>query len=355
MPGTRLLTGIKVTGAVLVKEGLDQTLTSEEQLSPYNPPVKLLRQELEQLGHAPLTREKTAISAMLVSTQTLSNKIGTFNFRLSPHINAPWPGGFGVFDFSGLLGRGYSHMNDATPQLVNEDFVRTWKLSSVPEFDPDTKAFRATDQVSVTVKRKSGGLLSNVLHDKAHKLIAHRLPVTIKGTGSGFSCFTQAPDGAVPTVQPMMLWIAGGVGITPFMSKWDGIVQIAKANPDHMATDIVLLFAGRDDDISALHHFRSPQVALSDHVKLRIVAFPTAGRSPAEASSARDSLRESPPDTALNMKGRRIGIDDIRSVADLKARDVFMCGPDALMNDCETLFTELGVAAARCHRETFVF
>lgn len=199
-------------------------------------------------------------------------------------------------------------MNDATPQLVNEDFVRTWKLSSVPEFDPDTKAFRATDQVSVTVKRKSGGLLSNVLHDKAHKLIAHRLPVTIKGTGSGFSCFTQAPDGAVPTVQPMMLWIAGGVGITPFMSKWDGIVQIAKANPDHMATDIVLLFAGRDDDISALHHFRSPQVALYDHVKLRIVAFQTAGRSPAEASSARDSLRESSPDTALNIKGRRIGI-----------------------------------------------
>lgn len=192
----------------------------------------------------------------------------------------------------------------------------------MPEFDPDTKALRATDQVSVTVKRKPGGLLSNVLHDNAYKLIAHRLPVTFEGTGSGFLCFTQAPDGAVPTVQPMMLWIAGGVGITPFMSKWDGIVQIAKANPDHMATDIVLLFAGRDDDISALHHFRSPQVALPDHMKLRIVAFQTEGWPPAAARSALDSLRKTVSSNILKLEKRRMGIGDIRSVADLDARDV---------------------------------
>lgn len=58
--------------------------------------------------------------------------------------------------FLGPSDRGYSHTNDAIPHLVNEDVIRTWTLSSALEFDPDTKAFRTTDQVSVTVKRKSG-------------------------------------------------------------------------------------------------------------------------------------------------------------------------------------------------------
>lgn len=220
-------------------------------------------------------------------------------------------------------------MNDAIPHLVNADFIRTWTLSSAPEFDPDTKAFRATDQVSVTVNRKSGGLLSNVLHDKAHKFIAHRLPVTFKGTGSGFKCFTEAPDGTVPTVLPTMLWIAVGVGITPFMSMWDGIVQVARARLDQITTDIVLLFVGRDDDISALHHFRVPQDALPDHVKLRIVAFQTAGPSPAAARPALDSMRKTVSGNILNLKERRMGIDDIPSVADLDAQEVFMSGSDA--------------------------
>ncbi|MBU2980477.1 pyridoxamine 5'-phosphate oxidase family protein [Lentibacter algarum] len=355
MPRVSLVTRIKVTGAVLVNEGLDLTLTSEEQLSPYNPPVKLLRQELEQLGHAPLIHEKTAISATLVSTQTLSDTIMTFNFRLSSPIAAPLPGGFGVFDFSGLLDRGYSHMNEATPQLVNEDFVRTWTLSSAPQFDRNANEFRPTDHVSVTVKCKPGGLLSNVLHDNAHTLIANTLPVAFKGTGAGFTCFAKGPNGTAPTVPPKMLWIAGGVGITPFMSMWDGIVQIAKTNPDLVSTDIVLLFAGRDDDISVLNHFGSQQGSLPGHVKLRIAAFQSVSRSPSAARSAMDSLHEMVPSNILKLEKRRMGIEDIQSVTELNAREVFMCGPDGLMNGTETMLTELGVEQFRRHRETFIF
>ena len=52
MPRVNLLTRIKITGAVFVRCGLNLKLTSEEQPSPYNPPVKYLRAELEQKGHA---------------------------------------------------------------------------------------------------------------------------------------------------------------------------------------------------------------------------------------------------------------------------------------------------------------
>lgn len=355
MPRTNLLTRIKVTGAVLVKEGLNLKLTSEEQFSPYNPPVRLLRQELQQKGHAPLAEGKGALLATLVSTHTLSDSIKTFNFRLSSPINAVLPGGFGIFDFSGLLGRGYSHMNEANPQLVNEDFVRTWTLSSAPKFDQRSKAFRATNHVSITVKRKPGGLMSNLLHDNAGALVTNTLPIAFMGTGAGFTCLEESPDDTGLAVPPKMLWIAGGVGITPFMSMWDGIVQVAKANPNQISTDIALLFAGRDDDINVLNHFSLPQGARPDHVALQISVFQSVGESASPAPSAQDGLREMLSDNLLKLEKRRMGIDDIQSVTDLSAREVFMCGPDSLMNETQTILAELDVEESRCHRETFTF
>jgi len=354
MPRTGLLTRVKVTGALLIKAALNLELTSGEQLSPYNPPVKLLRRELEQMGRVP-SDDAEAISATLVSTQVLSDNIKTFNFKLSTPISALLPGGFGIFDFSGLLDRGYSHMNEANPQLVNEDFVRTWTLSSTPRIDPNTKTFRSSDHVSITVKRKPGGLMSNVLHDNADQFIANNLPVAFKGTGAGFTCFSGGSDGIPLTLPPKMLWIAGGVSITPFMAMWDGILELAQANPDQVSTDIVLLFAGRDDDINVLRHFGSLHGTLPDHVTLRIVALQSVSGSASIARNTRDGLRDTISDSVLKIEERRMGIDDIRSVADLSKREVFMCGPDGLMNRSETMLTELDVEETRRHRETFVF
>ena len=116
MPRVSLLTRIKLTGAVFVKNGLNLKLTSEEQFSPYNPLVKHSRQDLEQMGYAIIALDSTATNtATLVSTQALSDSIKTFNFKLSSPINVPLPGGFGVFDFSDILDVGYSHMNEANP------------------------------------------------------------------------------------------------------------------------------------------------------------------------------------------------------------------------------------------------
>lgn len=356
MPRVSLLTRIKLTGAVFVKNGLNLKLTSEEQLSPYNPPVKHLWQDLEQMEHATVALDSTvANTATLVSTQALSNSIKTFNFKLSSPINAPLPGGFGVFDFSDILDVGYSHMNEANPQLVNEDYVRTWTLSNAPRFDANNNAFRSTDHVSITVKRKPGGLMSNVLHDNVDKLITHKLPVALKGTGAGFTCFSEAPEGIPPSVPSKMLWIAGGVGISPFMSMWDGILEVANAHPDQISTDIMLLFSGRDDGINVLKHFAPQHGSLPKYVRLSIVALQSIRGTPSVAQFARDGLRQALSDNVLRFEQRRMLIDDIQSVADLNDREVFMCGPDALMNWSETTLTELDVDKSRRHRESFIF
>ncbi len=356
MPRVGLLTRIKVTGAVFVRGGLNLKLASPEQLSPYNPPVKYLRAELEQMGHAIEAHDAAIpLTAKLVATKPLSSSISTFEFALSEPIKAPLPGGFGVFDFSDLVDAGYSHMNEKNPQLVNEDYVRTWTLSSAPRYDTENNSFRRADRVSITVKRKPGGLMSNLLHTNAEKLITHKLPVQFMGTGAGFSCFSEAAEGSRPKLPAKMLWIAGGVGVTPFMAMWDGIKQVVKAYPQDQYIDIVFLFSGRDDDIAVLQHFAEQNSSVSDQVTLRIDAFQSAGENPLAAKSARDDLFATFIDQPLKLEERRMHSEDIQSVAHLEMRDVYMCGPEAIMISSEAALNDLGIEESRRHRETFVF
>ncbi|SFG54726.1 pyridoxamine 5'-phosphate oxidase family protein [Sulfitobacter dubius] len=356
MPRTSLLTRIKVTGAVFVRGGLNLKLTSQEELSPYNPPVKLLRTELEQSGHAIKTHISTEVlTATLVSTKTLSLTITTFDFELSQAVQMPLPGGFGVFDFSGLLHAGYSHMNEANPQLVNEDFVRTWTVSNAPDLGADRTGFGRTNRVSVTVKRKPGGLMSNVLHDSADQLLAQALPIQFKGMGAGFTCFSGDAGEGYPKFPEKMLWVAGGVGITPFMAMWDGIQKLAMAHPQKQPIDIVLLFSGRDDDIAVLHHFVLQKCSELDPLRLQIVAFQSAGENLLAGESAWNELRETFAGQSLERKARRMQPEDVKAVAHLGMRDVYMCGPDAMMNSVEAVLDELSIEETRRHRETFVF
>jgi ferredoxin-NADP reductase len=356
MPRVGLLTRIQVTGAVFVKGGLNLRLVSEEQLSPYNPPIRYLRIEMEQLGHLTDAHSgSTSLGATLISTQHLSQSITTFTFELSSSIEAPLPGGFGIFDFSGLLDTGYSHMNEANPQLVNEDYVRTWTLSSAPDFDAEKNLFRPTNRVSVTVKRKPGGLMSNYLHESATQLVKQRLQVGFKGAGAGFSCFTEDPDGGPPRVPAKMLWIAGGVGVTPFMTMWDGVCNVARALPNHVSTDIVLLFSGRDDDISVLTHFLARTDSLPENLNLHVRAFQSVGKTPSKAQSALDALREEFPSAALHVEQRRVHRSDLEAIEDLGDRAVFLCGPDAMMTWCQNTLSELGVDESKLHQESFFF
>lgn len=356
MPRVSLLTRIKVTGAVFIKNGLNLRLISEEQFSPYNPPVKYLRQELEQMGHTVVAHDCAANNtATLVSTHTYSDSIKTFNFKLSSSIQPPLPGGFGVFDFSDILDAGYSHMNEANPQLVNEDYVRTWTLSSAPRFDGNSNTFRSTDHVSITVKRKSGGLISGVLHDNVGKLMAHKLPVVFKGTGRGFSCFSEASDNTAPIVPSKMLWIAGGVGVTPFMAMWDSILEVVASRPDQISTDIVFLFSGRDDDVNILRHFSSQSGSLPKNVQLCILAFHSLSKTSSNAQFAQDDLRKAFSADLLKLYQRRIKIEDIKAITDLNEREVFMCGPDGLLNWYKMTLSDLNVEESRFHRESFTF
>lgn len=356
MPRVSLLTRIQVTGAVFVKGALNLRLVSEEQLSPYNPPVRYLRSELNAMGHvAGVADASDPIEATLVSTKQISDTIRTFTFELSEEIEAPLPGGFGIFDFSKMLDRGYSHMNEANPQLVNEDFVRTWTLSNASEFDAEKGFFRPANRISVTVKRKPDGLMSNFLHEYAARQIEQPMQVDFKGAGVGMSCFAPNPSGGPPTIPEKMLWVAGGVGITPFMAMWDGITKLAKNFPKQMSSEVDLVFSGRGDDINVLRHFLETSSALSDCLKLHVFAFQSAGEASSEAQTALNVLTQEFPNAALCVEQRRVETSDLGTIDDLAAQEVFLCGPDPMTDWANTALRELGVNGTKIHQEQFAF
>ncbi|MEM9451562.1 MAG: pyridoxamine 5'-phosphate oxidase family protein [Cyanobacteria bacterium P01_E01_bin.6] len=363
MPRVSLLTRIRVTGAVFIQQGLNLCMVSDEQLSPYNPPVKYLRQELEQMGHLsqPSIGSDQPLNAKLVSTQKLTESVSTFTFQLSEFIDAPAPGGFGVFDFSGILNSGYSHMNEVNPQMVNEDYIRTWTLSNAPSFDIERKKFTPVNQVSVTVKRKIGGLISNFLHDDAmvhSQGAAQAMELQFKGTGVGFSCFTDTPESLRPNVPSKMLWIAGGVGITPFMSMWDGILNVTSVFPkgeESLSTDIVLLFSGRDDDLGLLRHFLSRINSLTDSIGIRIFAYQSIGVEASKAQDAHDLLIREFPNSPLHIEQRRIRNSDFENIGNLMDREVFLCGPETLMKLAQESLSSLGGDQLKLHQESYFF
>ncbi|MEM7612833.1 MAG: oxidoreductase, partial [Pseudomonadota bacterium] len=232
MPRVGLLTRVQITGVVYVRAAMQLRMTSNEAFSPYNPPVRYLRTEFadQRLVRESLTPSNQRIRACLVSTRKLSSSVRTFTFELLAPVAATLPGGFGIFDFSEYFDSTYRHMDESNPQRVNDDYIRTWTISSAAGFSRKDKKLDTVQQIDITVKHKRGGAVSSFLHDKAAAHIeAAPLSVDFVGSGGGFSCFSQHAPDELPTVPPRMLWIAGGVGITPFMAMWDGILGLEKA------------------------------------------------------------------------------------------------------------------------------
>lgn len=362
MPRVSLLTRVRVTGAVHIREGLSLKMVSDEQLSPYNPPVRYLKHELERMGCKSFvnTSSDTAISATLESVKKLTSSVSTFTFQLSKLIELPLSGGFGVFDFSEIVDSSYRHMNDSNPQSVNDDFIRTWTISSSADFDKKEKLFKPVDKISVTVKRQPGGLISNILHEntKPRNLnLSNIIRPNFKGIGGGFSCFSRNQDDGLPSIPPQMLWIAGGVGITPFMAMWDGILNVSRAIPDRetLKTDIVLLFSGRDDDMNLLRHFLAQTTPLPNNVRIKIFGYQSIRTGEFIGSKTLFKPEQEFSGCHLEVEQRRVCENDFEKIEHLSDREVFLCGPGSLLELVSAALLPFGGVNMKIHQESYFF
>jgi ferredoxin-NADP reductase len=185
-------------------------------------------------------------------------------------------------------------------RIEEEDQLRSYSMSSAPETDVD---------LTVTVKRVAGGLVSNWLLDNVDD--GDVLELT---KPAGVFC-PQESDRPV-------LGFCGGSGVTPVMSITKHLLSCGRR-------PVRLLYANRDRD----------SVIFGD-------ALATLGARNPERLSVRHHL---------DTEGGFLTGEDVTAFvgADLDA-DCYICGPGAFMDLVESTLLELGVVRDRIFIERFL-
>lgn len=203
LPRSKIAVRIFLTGARFVQKGLPFRGDSLER-SPYNPNVRFLASEKAQPGSG--KTEENSATAKLIKKEQLTPTIYRFRFSISDPLAAgPWmPGQYVALSFQEELDMGYSHMRDDDPRSLNDDYLRTFTVSSRPGEGIHGKEFH------ITVRK-----VGNVTRYLSLQDERSGLEVPLRGFGGEFR-LEQSSGG-------MISFIAGGIGITPLLTQLDDI------------------------------------------------------------------------------------------------------------------------------------
>lgn len=188
---------------------------------------------------------------------------------------------------------------------------RCYTISSAPT-RPDT--------LSITVKRKIGGTVSNWLHDNLKPGNA----IKALGPAGEFSC----------TLHPAekYLFLSGGSGVTPLMS-------MARTHYD----------LGEDKDIVFAHSARSPRDII---FRTELVAMASGMAHFRTAFVCENPSADDPWDGHTGY----LTLPMLRLITrDFAHRTVFCCGPEAYMAAVRALLEDAGFDMTRYHEESFTF
>jgi ferredoxin-NADP reductase len=296
LPRARVLVRFTIEDWVLREGALDLQQAGEVEYSPYNPPVRRLPGEPGGEGDGAASR------ARLLGVELVTPTISTLRFQLEAPVRV-LPGQHGIWDFGSVIDRSYRHMDDRHPQGLNDDGVRTWTLSSASFAQGGAE----TDIVECTVRHRPEGAVSSRLN---------RLPVGFvvpwSGPSGHFTCF--GADGKV--LFPSMLWIAAGIGVTPFWA----MNQALEVTPGVADVRVLLSLRAGDEALAAPF-------------------------SQTEGLVVKGSARNE----------GRLNLADVASVPNLAGREVFVCGPPEFRQAMLELLARAGVAIHRIHTESFGF
>ena len=174
---------------------------------------------------------------------------------------------------------------------------------------------------AITVKRMAAGLVSRHLHDHIR---------------AGDTLFATEPSGQFtlvtkPALQRTIVFVAGGVGITPLISLAETLLR---EEPQSRA---VLLCGNRCEDEII---FRERLGALESEFPLRLVV--------------RHAL-DSPPANWSGVTGALDGARTLQLLGTTGADAYYVCGPEAMMADICNALARAGVASDRVHTERFAY
>ncbi|KAF2794179.1 oxidoreductase-like protein [Melanomma pulvis-pyrius CBS 109.77] len=198
LPGSNLALKITVEEARLVESGLPFRGTRKDP-SPYNPLIRKLATE----GNIKSTLSDSHKTAQLIKKTAISPLISRFTFSVPEGVEYK-PGQWVALDFKKDLDYGYSHMRNDDPLSLNDDFVRTFTISSTPGSEGREKEF------DITI-RQVGPVTSYLF--KQNQRGGFEVPVL--GIGGEFG---------IEQEERMTPFIAGGVGITPLLGHLKTLV-----------------------------------------------------------------------------------------------------------------------------------
>ncbi|KAG8221774.1 hypothetical protein J3R82DRAFT_2089 [Butyriboletus roseoflavus] len=246
MPRVSAVTVIHITGFSFVENAMPirETPGTVED-SPYCPPICYLSEETppESLhGDVPLS---------LVKTRVHNDTLVGFTFQASRPVQI-CASQNAILDLSHFV-------REPTPELVewtpstwaqSDDCVRTWTVSV-----PPTPASPAT--FSLTIRLIQHGLVTPILHQLAHKVDPNHEGSRIVDVSSlGIVAQLRGVGGDFPVPEPLaacdggrrLLWIAGGIGLTPYLGLTRYVVlAISAREPEVMLSLVLESYA---DDVS---------------------------------------------------------------------------------------------------------
>jgi len=339
MPRQNVLTTFTPTGYTLVRDALPvrQRPGSSAERSPYSPPVKHLREELgahaEYYGDAPQVR--------LARIELHSATLATFEWDVLGHPVAIAPGQAAVLDFQDLLGGpGYQHMAPGNPTSVNDDRVRTWTVSS-------SGARRGSERFALTMRLKPGGAITGALFHMARQA-AEQMPhvlddtrvLDLRATLVGVAGEFVLPERGAGRPPLALLWVAGGIGVTPFLSM---LAALATGDDGEVEADVVLVLSTREPDVLVPLVRRAMGGGVRAGLKLRLDVF----------SGAPAAL----PDSAhVAFHRGRIPVSYWETVEGVRERTAYVCGPLGFERAVlEALKVAVDIDASLVRRENFEY
>ncbi|KAH7885648.1 hypothetical protein F5I97DRAFT_1810448 [Phlebopus sp. FC_14] len=372
MPRTNALTTLYVTGFIFVSDALPvrQRPGSVANRSPYSPPTRLLAEETYSTYFDDSTTQR---SVTLASVELHSRDLATFTFE-SPSPLEITPGQTAILDFKSFIGPlSYRHMAPENPIVVNDDRIRTWTISSSSTWSgPSSKNVNnddhGTTSFALTMRHKSGGAVTGALFSIIHALVKDRpdllknarplqLNVPLVGIAGDFTLPTPAelPPYSPHHTRRKLFWIAGGIGLTPFLAMLNGLRWKETADIQY---DITLVLSTREPEVLLPLVMRAAQPRSDEHsgnaissLHLLIHVFSRAPQ-PLSLTEATGSIMD------VVYHSGRVEKDTFRGLGltDLETQPpVYVCGPEGFEEVVTEALREVGVRSQMVKREGFAY
>lgn len=310
LPHTNLAVRLSITAARYVAGALPfRGHDTPSGPSPYNPPIRYLATE-----KPPPTSLSSPTTTTLVSSRRITPRITAHKFSLSTPQS--WaPGQHIALSFASDLDMGYSHMRDDDPRSINDDFIRTFTISSAAP-EPGRKS----DEVEITVRNV--GPVTAHLAKYAGPSRRAALEVEVKGfggeTSSGLRGALSRSVGAG--------FVAAGIGITPLLGQLRQ--QHASTSVALDLSHLTVFWSLAASDLSLVQYVLSAVPALARRLRL-FVTGKLSVETEAELGRIREDLK------VASVEQRRLCEEDLAGVVseDERVREWHLCTGPAMRRE----------------------